>query len=459
LKGDGRLKEGVFSAAIVPALAVLAVASLFFPYGSFIDAKVAYYLSGFRFLWGTDVLGGKAHIPSQGLGFAFLCVGAGLMATAGAAYASAYRRMEGQVAGRPLRWFGLAAVLGGMLAATSPVLFLYRANALLRVVKKPSVGPGAYITLVIALAAVCYGMSLLYRNKTLHALDFMVLPGFLYVVVNNYIPLSGIVVAFKKIDYRVGIFASPWAGWDNFRFLFRSSDAFNIIRNTVLFNIAFIVTVNAAGILVGYFLNECVFKHIRRVAQTLILLPQLISAVIISYIVYGFLATDAGWVNSTLHAGVANISFYSEPKYWPIILTTVNLWKNLGYSSLIYLSSIVAIDRNLYEAAYIDGGGKWKQFTMITMPLLLPTVIVLFIMSVGRIMGSDFGLFYQTTLNSGALYNVTQTLDVYVYRAIMETNSLGMGAAAAAFQSVVGFVLVLVANGIVRKVNKAHAMF
>lgn len=203
-------------------------------------------------------------------------------------------------------------------------------------------------------------------------------------------------------------------------------------------------------------LNEIRNKYASKTYQTLILLPYLISWVIISYLVYSYLATDTGLVNNLFGT---RINFYNEKKYWPLILTFVNLWKNTGYSMIIYFAGIVGISADYYEAASIDGATKWQQIRSITLPLLRPTIITLLILNVGHIFASDFGLFYQVTRNTGAIYDVTQTIDVYVYNALMHNSDYGMSSAASVFQSVVGFVLVMITNAIVRKTSRESALF
>lgn len=287
----------------------------------------------------------------------------------------------------------------------------------------------------------------------------MVLPGCIYFLINNYFPLFGMFIAFKKIDYSVGIWNSDWVGLLNFRFLFSSSDTFLVTRNTILYNIAFIILGNLLGIIVGIFLNEVFSKKLQKLYQTTILLPQLISIIIVSYIVYAFLSNEAGLINLGILGKENAVNFYNERTYWPFILIFVHLWKGLGYSSIIYLSAIVGIDKSLYEAAYVDGAGRWQQIKSITVPLLKPTVITLVLMAVGRIFYSDFGLFYQVPMDAGALYSVTQTIDTYVYRSLLQLNNIGMASAASVFQSVIGFVVVIAANGIVRKIDNENAMF
>lgn len=287
------------------------------------------------------------------------------------------------------------------------------------------------------------------------------LPGMLYLLLNNYVPMFGIVIAFKKLNFSKGILGSDWSGLQNFEFLFQSSTAFTIVRNTVLYNVVFIVLGNVLAIACAVFLNEITSKVASRVYQTLILLPYLMSWVIVSYLCFAFLSADSGMLNNSLlkALGMNPINWYNEPKYWPFILTFVYLWKNTGYSMIIYFSSIVGISKDYYEAAVVDGATKWQQIKNITLPLLKPTVITLMILSVGHIFASDFGLFYQVPRNTGTLYDVTQTIDVYVYNALMLQSNYGMSSAASVFQSIVGFALVMVTNLIVRKTSRENALF
>lgn len=288
----------------------------------------------------------------------------------------------------------------------------------------------------------------------------MALPGFLYMLINNYIPMFGISIAFKKLNFREGIWGSPWVGFKNFKFLFASADAWIITRNTILYNVAFFIVGNALAITIAILINEIQSRVAKKAYQSLILLPYLMSWVVVSYLVYTLLAADTGLINSMLKTlGLKSINWYQEQKYWPFILTFCNIWKGTGYSMIIYLSSIVGISQDYYEAARIDGATKWKQITDITLPLLKPTVITMLILSVGRIFASDFGLFYQIPKNSGALYNVTQTIDVYVYNALMKNADYGMSSAASVFQSIVGFLFVVVANALVRKYSEENALF
>jgi putative aldouronate transport system permease protein len=297
------------------------------------------------------------------------------------------------------------------------------------------------------------------KRAAFSALDIMVLPGLIYIIINNYIPMAGILIAFKKVDYAKGIFHSDWVGWENFKYLFSTNDAFVITRNTILYNFAFIVLGTMLGLVVGIFLSEIASKAFQKIYQTIILLPQLFSIIIIAYIVLAFLSNEAGFINKTILGEEAAINFYSDTVYWPFILTAVYLWKGLGYNSIIYLSAIVSVDRNLYEAATVDGVGKFKQIFHVTIPCIKPTIITLTLIGVGRIFYSDFGLFYQVPMNSGRLFPVTNTIDTYVYRSLLQLNNIGMASAAGAYQAVLGFCVIVIVNGIVRMVDKDNAMF
>ncbi|HJA66601.1 sugar ABC transporter permease [Lachnoclostridium sp. An169] len=288
----------------------------------------------------------------------------------------------------------------------------------------------------------------------------MIIPGMIYLLINNYGPMAGIFIAFKKIDYGLGIFKSPWVGLENFEYLFKTDAAFTMTRNTILYNVAFIVLGTVLGIAVGIMLSELRSKAKTKFFQTVILLPYLLSWVICAYIGYAFLSKESGLLNSLLtNLGFQAVDWYNDPGKWPVILIVVNIWKGIGYTSIIYMSTIIGIDKSLYEAARVDGATKWQEIRLITLPLLKSTIIMLTIMNIGRIFYSDFGLFYQIPLNSGTLYPTTQTIDTYVYRALMQQNQIGMSSAAGVYQSLVGFILVLAANMIVRKLSPDDAMF
>ena len=288
----------------------------------------------------------------------------------------------------------------------------------------------------------------------------MMIPGIAYLIINNYIPMFGVLIAFKKLNFSKGILGSPWCGLDNFKFLFSSSDAWSITRNTICYNIVFILFGTVLAIALAILLNEVKSKIASRLYQSLVLLPYLMSWVIVSYLAFTFLSSDAGIFNGILKSlGMQPVNWYNTKQYWPFIIVFAHMWKSIGYSMIIYLSSIVGISQDYFEAATLDGASKWKQIRFITLPLLKPTIITLFILNLGGIFRSDFGLFYQLPRNSGALYSVTRTLDVYVYNALMKNSDFGMSSAASFYQSIVGFVLIISANAFVRKYSKSNALF
>lgn len=302
------------------------------------------------------------------------------------------------------------------------------------------------------------------RKKFLQFLPLyiMMIPGLAYLVINNYIPMAGLVIAFKKIDYSVGIFGSPWNGLKNFTFLFNSSDALIAVRNTVLYNLVFIVLGNVGAILVAIALDAARSKFLRNFSQVVILIPYLMSTVIVSYIVFAFLSPKNGFMNNTILPlfGITEpIKWYNESKYWPVIITIVYLWMSIGYSSILYYSNIISIDKALYAAAVVDGATVWDQIRHVTLPALKPTIITLVLLAVGRICYSDFGLFYQIPQHSGLLYSTTQTIDTFVYRALLELNDVGRSSAAGFLQSIVGFILVFAANATVKKIERESALF
>ena len=292
-------------------------------------------------------------------------------------------------------------------------------------------------------------------------LYLMLLPGLAYLLINNYIPMAGIIIAFKKLNFAKGILGSPWAGFENFKFLFNSPDAWIITRNTLLYNVAFIIVNMVVGIAIAILICEVRSTKLKKLYQSAILLPFLMSMVILSYIVYALLSSENGLVNNSLLAalGIEGIQWYQEPKYWPFILIIANCWKGVGYGCLIYIASLIGIDPSFYEAARLDGASKWQEITRITLPSLTPTIITLLLLSIGRIFYSDFGLFYQVPMNSGVLFPTTNVIDTYVYRALIEQGNISMSSAAGVYQSLVGFVIVIASNWIVRRVDKERALF
>ncbi|MDY3917538.1 MAG: ABC transporter permease subunit [Candidatus Limivivens sp.] len=286
----------------------------------------------------------------------------------------------------------------------------------------------------------------------------MALPGIAYLLINNYMPMSGLIVAFKKYSAKKGIWGSEWIGLKNFQFLFKTQDAWVITRNTLLYNIAFIILGTILALTIAILLNE-VNHRASKFFQSVILLPHLISWVIISYLVFAFLSAESGFINNAILSklGKEGISWYSEAGYWPVILVLVYLWQSHGYTSIVYYASVVGFDRGYYEAAELEGAGPWQKIRHITLPLLKPTIITMVMLSVGKIFYSDFGLFYQIPMNSGSIFSTTNVIDTYVYRGLLEQGNIGMSAAAGLYQSIVGFIVVVAANAIVRKIDKESA--
>lgn len=299
------------------------------------------------------------------------------------------------------------------------------------------------------------------KNRRFLPLYLMMIPGMIYVLVNNYVPLAGLRIAFQNYNYALGVKDSPYVWFDNFEFLFATSDAYIITRNTICYNAVFIVLGTTLAVALAIMLNEVAGKTAKKVYQTAILVPFLISMVVVSYLVYAFLSTDTGFINNSIlePLGLSGISWYSTIEPWPIILVIVNLWKYFGYNTIIYYATLVGIDGSYYEAAAIDGATRWQQIKHITLPCLSPTIITLTLMAIGRIFFSDFGLFFQVPMDSGILLPVTNTIDTYVYRGLFTLNNISMAAAAGVYQSVVGFILVLTANFVVRKLNSENALF
>ena len=299
------------------------------------------------------------------------------------------------------------------------------------------------------------------RNKELIMLS---IPGAIWFLIFAYLPMFGIIIAFKRFRVNGGfiksLITSEWVGLQNFQFLFKSSDAWIIVRNTVLYNLVFIVLGIVLPVIVALMLNELRNKKMGKFYQSAMFLPYFLSWVVVSYCLYAFLNPEKGYVNNILtQMGKEGVSWYTEAGYWPWIIILMSQWKGIGYNTVVYLASICGIDNSYFEAATIDGATKWQQIRYITIPLLKPVITILFILSVGRIFSGDFGLFYQLPRNSGALYEVTNIIDTYVYRALTSMGEIGMSSAAALFQSTVGFVLIMVTNYIVKKLDNDSALF
>lgn len=293
----------------------------------------------------------------------------------------------------------------------------------------------------------------------------MLVPGVIMLLINNYIPMIGVVIAFKRYRFHgsflSSIFKSEWVGFGNFDFFFKTPYAFQITRNTILYNLVFIILGLVVPVAFAILLNEITNKWMTKIYQSVMFLPYFLSWIIVSYLAYSFFSIESGFINKVVitSLGLDPIKWYFEPKYWPFILTFFQLWKYTGYNIVVYLAAISGIDSEYYEAAEIDGATKWNQIWSITVPLLKPLMIIMTLLAVGRIFNADFGLFYNVPRNSGQLYSVTDVIDTYVYRALRNTNNISMAAAAGTYQAIVGCVTVFTANYVVRKIDSDKALF
>lgn len=296
----------------------------------------------------------------------------------------------------------------------------------------------------------------LWQKKFLYLL---VLPAALYTFIFSYCTLPYMVIAFEKFNYKTGI-ASPFVGLQNFQYFFKSSWAWTVTRNTLVINILFLIVGTICAVLLAIVLNEVKAKKFLKVSQSMMLFPYFISWVIVSYMLQGILGTDTGLINNLIVAsGGERINFYSTPGYWYPILLILNIWKNTGYSTIVYLAAITGIDEGLYEAAYIDGASRFKRVIHITLPLLAPTICIMVLMSVGRIFYGDFGMLYAIIRDNSALMPLAEVIDTYVYRTFKNTGDPSLSMAIGLYQSIVGFILVFTANWIVRKKFPEGALF
>lgn len=288
----------------------------------------------------------------------------------------------------------------------------------------------------------------------------MCLPVILYIFIFNYIPMGGIVIAFKDYQYNLGIFDSPWVGFDNFKFFFSSQDALRVTCNTVFLNTLFIVFGRICAIIFALLLFEITKKWAIKLYQTVFMLPYFISWVVVGFMAYALFNPQLGMFNQILTTlGFDPIQWYSEPGVWPGILTFASVWKGVGVGCIMFYANLMSIDKSLYEAAELDGANRLQQTWHISLPFLLPTIIVLTILSIGELFRGDFGLFFNLTRDVGALYKTTDVIDTYVFRALRVVGDVGMSSAVGVYQSIVGFILICAANAIVRKVQKDCALF
>lgn len=288
----------------------------------------------------------------------------------------------------------------------------------------------------------------------------MLLPAIIYTLVFSYYPMTGIVMAFKKYSYAGGIWGSPWNGLDNFKFFFKSGQAGLVTRNTVLYNILFIAVNLITQVSVAIFLTEIRNKHYRKLTQSVMFLPYFISWVIVGVMAFNIFSSDYGFMNRLItFFGGEKISFYTTPKAWPYILLFFNVWKNIGYGSVMYLAALMGIDTSIYEAAKIDGANAFQRIRKVTIPLIMPTTIILLLLSIGGIFRGSFDMFFNLVGNNGLLYNYTDVIDTLTFRSLISSNNFGMAAAIGLFQSVLCFITVIIVNKLVGKYDKEYSLF
>lgn len=288
----------------------------------------------------------------------------------------------------------------------------------------------------------------------------MLIPTLVFFVVNNYMPMVGIYFAFTKYNFKGGLFGSPFVGLDNFAFLWKSNKLIELTINTVFYNVIFIAIGNILQIFTAILISQITGKLFKRVSQTLMFMPYFVSYVILSVLVYNLFNYEYGLVNSVLKSfEMAPINFYGEAKYWPFLITLFYIWKSLGYGMVVYLATILGISKEFYEAAQVDGANIFQQIRYITLPQIKPTFIILLLFSLGNIMKGQFELFYQMIGNNGLLFKTTDIIDTYVYRTTLTSFDFGMGTAAGLYQSVFGFLLIIIVNFFVKRKNSEYALF
>lgn len=287
----------------------------------------------------------------------------------------------------------------------------------------------------------------------------LALPAVLQLFVFAYLPIFGIVLAFKKFNVQQGILRSPWVGFENFKFYFTSLDAVRTLRNTLTMNALFIVIGTVCAIALALALFEVPKRGHVKFFQTMFVLPHLVSWVVVGYIAYTLLQPTSGLINGMIkRLGGKGIQWYTQPQYWPAILVFFSVWKGVGMTSLYYYGSLMGIDEEIFEAAKLDGAGRLQIAWYVSLPFLIPTITILTILSIGGIFRADFGLFYNVTMNNGMLYSTTDVIDTYIYRALMKVGNIGMSSAVGLFQSFVGMVLVLITNAVVRRIDAERAL-
>lgn len=297
------------------------------------------------------------------------------------------------------------------------------------------------------------------KKKINWGLLVLAVPGLIILIAYYYFPLFGLVIPFKKMDVAKGILGSEWCGLDNFKFFFNSPDVWTVTRNTIGLNALFISLTLILSVIVALGLFE-LSKVKVKIFQTCLFVPYFISWVVGSYVIYALLSPDMGVIPNLMEKlGMTVPSFYTEPKYWPFILTTSYFWKHVGYNALIFYATLMGMDTTQHEAAAIDGANKFQRTHYICIPHLMPIIVLMGLLMIGKIFYADFGMFWFLPRNSGILYSVTDVIDTYVFRMLRVMGNIGMSSAVGLYQSLVGFILVLITNLIVKKRNKEYALF
>ena len=301
----------------------------------------------------------------------------------------------------------------------------------------------------------------LYDFKKNKALLLLTLPLVIFTFVFSYIPMFGIIIAFQDFRYDKGIFESSFNGLRNFEMFFTSPDSFRITRNTVGYNASFIILDLIFAVVIAFLLYEISSRKLLKLYQTLMFIPHFISWVVVAYMAYAFLSPQTGIITQLMNAAGANISvdFYTTPFYWIFVFPLANLWKHVGFAALIYYASLLSIDSEYMEAAAIEGANKWQVMTKIQLPFIYPLMTILTILAIGRIFNADFGLFYQLPMDSKLLYSTTDVIETYVFRALTVDGNISMASASNFYKSIVGFVLVLITNAVVKKINPENSLY
>ncbi|WP_314585766.1 ABC transporter permease subunit [Paenibacillus terrigena] len=295
------------------------------------------------------------------------------------------------------------------------------------------------------------------KNKVMF---LMLMPTLIFFLINSYFPMVGIYYAFTSYDFAGGLFGSPFVGLDNFKFLYQSGALWKLTINTIGYNVVFIILGNILAIAVAILINEVRGKWFKKFTQSIMFLPYFMSFVLLSVLAYNMFNFESGFFNQILKSlGIAPVDIYNTPWVWPILITVFYIWKNLGYSMIIYLAAIMGISDEYYEAAKIDGANIIQRIWHITVPMLKPTFVILLLFALGSIMKGQFDLFYQLVGNNGLLYDVTDIIDTYVYRSLKVNFDIGMATAAGLYQSLFGFVLIITVNYIIKKINEDYALF